>query len=88
MQLGAQVGAISFSKEQEREADLLAAYLLERADYDLDKAGRVFTVLARMDERTEASLFDTHPAGPERIAAWEHAKAEVAASPDKLPAEP
>lgn len=88
MQLGAEVGAISFSKEQEREADLLAAYLLARAGYDLDKAGRLFAVLSRMSDKTQASLFDTHPAGPERVAAWEKAKAEVAASPDQLPLQP
>jgi predicted Zn-dependent protease len=87
-ELGAEVGQLSFSKEQEREADLLAAYLLARAGYDLDKAGRVFAVLSRMSDKTHASLFDTHPAGPERVAAWEKAKAEVAASPDKLPQAP
>jgi predicted Zn-dependent protease len=88
MELGAEIGALSFSKEQEREADLLSAYLLARAGYDLDKAGRLFTVLARMDDKTHASLFDSHPAGPERVAAWEKAKIEVAASPDKLPTRP
>jgi hypothetical protein len=33
-------------------------------------------------------MFDTHPAGPERIAAWEKAIAEVQASPNGLPAAP
>jgi len=87
-ELGAELGQISFSKEQEREADLIAAYLLARAGYDLDKAGRLFAVLSRMSDKTQASLFDTHPAGPERVAAWEKAKAEVAASPDRLPLQP
>lgn len=88
MELGAEIGGISFSKEQEREADLLGAYLLARADYDLVKAGELFVVLARMSNDTRASIFDTHPAGPERIAAWEKAIAEVKASPDGLPIEP
>lgn len=88
MALGSDIGAISFSKEQEREADLLGAYLLSRAEYDLAKAGELFVVLARMSDDTRASMFDTHPAGPERIAAWEKAIAEVQASPNGLPAEP
>jgi predicted Zn-dependent protease len=85
MQLGASIGVLSFSKEEEREADLLSAYLLARADYDLRKAGRVWLVLSKMDGETHASMFDTHPAGPERVAAWEKAIAEVEASPNKLP---
>ena len=87
MRLGASVGVLSFSKEQEREADLLSAYLLARANYDLQKAGRVWVVLSKMDGETHASMFDTHPAGPERVAAWEKAIAEVEASPNKLPQE-
>jgi predicted Zn-dependent protease len=87
MRLGAAVGQISFSKEQEREADLLSAYLLARANYDLEKAGRIFVVLSKMDDKTHASMFDTHPAGPERVAAWEKAIVEVEASPNKLPQE-
>jgi predicted Zn-dependent protease len=85
MQLGAALGAISYSKSQEREADLFAAYILARAKYDLDKAGHVWVVLAKMSDRTHASLLDTHPAGPERLVAWEKAVAEVRSSPDLLP---
>lgn len=85
MQLGASIGAISFSKEQEREADLLAAYLMERAGYDLRKGGRLYEVLASMSDKSRSSWFDTHPAGPERVAAWRKATAEVEASRDLLP---
>jgi predicted Zn-dependent protease len=84
--VGAQIGALSYSKSQEREADLLSAYLLARADYDLHRAGHVWQVLAQLDKKkTKASLFDTHPAGPERMAAWEKAVVEVERSPTKLP---
>ncbi|MFM9841654.1 MAG: M48 family metalloprotease [Dongiaceae bacterium] len=84
--VGAQIGALSYSKSQEREADLLSAYLLARAGYDLRKAGHVWQVLAQLDKKkTKASLFDTHPAGPERMAAWERAIVEVEHSPTKLP---
>ncbi len=85
MNVGAAIGALSYSKSQEREADLLAAYILARAGYDLDRAGEVWVVLAQMDDTTHASLLDTHPAGPERVVAWEKAVAEVRASPDLLP---
>jgi predicted Zn-dependent protease len=87
MQFGAAMGALSFSKEEEREADLLSAYLLARANYDLHRAGRVWVVLSKLDGETHASMFDTHPAGPERVAAWEKAIVEVEASPNKLPQE-
>ena len=84
--VGAMAGQLSFSKDQEREADLLAAYILKRSDYDLHKAGNVFKVLAKLDAGKERStMFDTHPAGPERVAAWEKAIAEVEASPDLFP---
>jgi predicted Zn-dependent protease len=83
--LGALIGMLSFSKEQEREADLLAAYVLARAGIDLERAGGTFEVLAKLDDKTWASWKDTHPAGPERIVAWRKAIAEVEASSDKLP---
>jgi len=84
--LGAGIGALSYSKAEEREADLLSAYLLARADYDLHKAGRVFWVLAQQNKKqVKSTMFDTHPAGPERIAAWEKAIVEVENSPNKLP---
>jgi predicted Zn-dependent protease len=85
MVLGARVGILSFSKEQEREADLLAAYVLARAGYDLRRAGGTFEVLAKLDDKPLASWKNTHPAGAERIVAWRKAVAEVEASSDKLP---
>ncbi len=83
--LGARIGQLTFSKEQEREADLLAAYVLARAGYDLRAAGSTFEVMTRLDEYATSSWKDTHPAGAERIVAWRKAVAEVEASPDKLP---
>ena len=83
---GGRIGMIAFSKEQEREADLLAAYVLGRAGIDLQRAGKTFEVLAKLDDKAVASWKDTHPAGAERIVAWRKAVAEVEASPDKLPA--
>lgn len=85
LEYGGRIGQLSFSKEQEREADLLAAYILARAGIDLDRAGGTFDVLAKLDDKATASWKDTHPAGPERIVAWRKAVAEVRASGDQLP---
>jgi predicted Zn-dependent protease len=85
MSLGARVGILTFSKEQEREADLLAVYVLARGGVDLDRAGGAYDVLAKLDDQVVAGWNDDHPAGPERIVAWRKAVAEVKASRDELP---
>jgi predicted Zn-dependent protease len=85
MQYGGRVGQLTFSKEQEREADLLAVYVLARADFDLERAGRMFEVLAKLDGVAISNWKNTHPMGAERVVAWRKAIAEVEASPDKLP---
>ncbi|TCZ57782.1 M48 family metallopeptidase [Roseicella aquatilis] len=82
---GAGLGRISFSKEQEREADYLAAVTLHRAGYDLSKARNFLVTLGRASSRRETGLLDTHPAGPERLAAWDRAVAEIGVSKGRLP---
>jgi Zn-dependent protease with chaperone function len=69
--LGARIGRIAFSQEQEREADYLAALILHRAGYDLGLARGFLVTMGRISSRTETALFDTHPAGPERLAAFD-----------------
>jgi predicted Zn-dependent protease len=83
--VGAAIGHISFSKEQEREADYLAAVILYRSNMDLDKARGFLVKLARSSGRKETGMLDTHPAGPERLAAWDKAVQEVRASNGALP---
>ena len=83
--LGGAIGGISVSKEQEREADYLAALILYRAGVDLDKARGFLVKLARASGQRETGLLDTHPAGPERIAGWDRAVAEIRASNGRLP---
>ena len=84
--LGASVGRIAYSKADEREADYLAAYITARAGYDLEEAGGIWAKLAGSgSNRATSGLLDTHPAGPERLAAWEIAAREIAASPERLP---
>lgn len=85
MTYGGRIGQLTFSKEQEREADLLAAYVLARAGFDLRRAGRMFEVLAKLDSYALSSWNNTHPMGAERVVAWRKAMAEVEASSDKLP---
>ena len=84
--LGASVGRIAYSKADEREADYLAAYITARAGYDLEETGGIWAKLAGSgSNRATSGLLDTHPAGPERLAAWEIAAREIAASPERLP---
>jgi predicted Zn-dependent protease len=84
-QLGRAVGQISFSKEQEREADYLAALILYRAGVDLDQARGFMVTMARASGKRETGMLDTHPAGPERVAGWDRAVAEIRASNGRLP---
>ena len=82
---GAMVGHLSFSKEQEREADYIAALILYRAGVDLDKARGLLVTMARESGRTQTNMLDSHPVGPERLAAWDRAVAEIRASNGRLP---
>jgi predicted Zn-dependent protease len=82
---GAAIGRLSYSKEQEREADYLAALILYRADVDLDKARGFLVTMARASGQKETGMLDTHPAGPERIAGWDRAVAEIRAANGRLP---
>lgn len=88
MGAGAHIGALSYSKEQEREADLLATYLLSRAQYDLKSAQNVMVILSKFsgDSKLSQSAFlDSHPAGMERVVAWEKAILEIKENSSKLP---
>ena len=84
-QLGARVGHLSFSKEQEREADYMAALILYRAGVDLDKARGLLVNMAARSGVMATTFLDSHPAGPERVAAWDRAVAEIRASNGRLP---
>ncbi len=85
MQLGSGLGVLSYSKEHEREADYIAAYIMARAGYDLHDGRMLWAKLTRQSENYETGLFDTHPSGPDRLAAWDVTVMEVERSPDLLP---
>ncbi|MFO1160411.1 MAG: M48 family metalloprotease [Reyranellaceae bacterium] len=83
--IGGAIGRISFSKEQEREADYLAAVILYRSGVDLDNARGFLVTMAKASGQKETGMLDTHPAGPERIASWDRAVEEIKASNGRLP---
>lgn len=86
-QLGGGAARLVYSQEEEREADYLAAFMVHRAGYDLEQAGRIWIRLAQAAGRPEEpSLLRSHPTGPERLAAWQRTVAEIrAAGPDPMP---
>ena len=81
----AAVGRISYSKEQEREADYIAALILYRSGIDPEKARGFLVTMARASGRKETGMLDSHPAGPERVAGWDQAVAEIRATNGRLP---
>jgi predicted Zn-dependent protease len=85
MEAGSGIGALSYSKEHEREADYIAAYLMTRAGYDLNQGRALWAKLTLASGNYETEMFDTHPSGPDRLAAWDVTTAEVERSPDLLP---
>jgi Zn-dependent protease with chaperone function len=83
--LGGAVGRLAFSREQEREADYLAAVILHRSGADLGRARGFLVTMSRLSARAETGPFDSHPAGPERLAAWDEAMREMARTNGALP---
>jgi predicted Zn-dependent protease len=82
---GSRTAQLAFSKEEEREADYLGAYLVARAGYDLDRTGLVWVRLTRGKPQETAGLLDSHPAGPDRLAVWRQTVEEIRRSPDLMP---
>jgi predicted Zn-dependent protease len=86
-QLGGGAARLVYSQEEEREADYLAAFMVQRAGYDLTQAGQIWVRLAQAaGGPQQPSLLSTHPTGPQRLAAWERTVDEIqAAGPDPMP---
>ena len=80
---GAEVGSWianqSFSRVQEKEADIMAGRLLFNAGYSLTQARSQFIVLAQLGDRkrVRSTFLDTHPVGPERLAHWDMVIASI-----------
>jgi predicted Zn-dependent protease len=82
---GAKAASLTFSKAQEREADYLGAFIAARAGYDLERAGGLWAKMTKLSGDKTTSWFDTHPAGPERLAAWRRTAEEIARDPQAMP---
>lgn len=88
MQVGFEIGKISYSKEQEREADLLSTYLLKHAGYNLNRAQGLMYKMTKINaDKVEghAALASTHPPSSERVVAWEKAIDEIKSNETLLP---
>ena len=77
--LGGTAGRLSYSKEYEREADYVGAYMTDDAGYDLAEARGLYRQLGALagGART-TSIFDSHPASPDRLAGFDVAVQEIA----------
>jgi predicted Zn-dependent protease len=86
-QLGGGAARLAYSQAEESEADYLAAFMVHRAGYDLDKAGQIWIRLAQSAGGPERpSLLSTHPTGPQRLASWQQTVREIRSAPrDAMP---
>lgn len=76
--LGAAVGARAFSQAYELEADMLGAFIAERAGYDPEVGSRIFARREAVKGRDGAmSLWSTHPRSPQRVAIVSKAVEEI-----------
>ena len=62
--IGGRVGRISYSKEQEREADYIAALILYRSGIDPEKARGFLVTMARASGRKETGMLDGRSGRP------------------------
>jgi Zn-dependent protease with chaperone function len=84
---GAYVANHKYAVAQESEADMLAAYILSRSNYSLIRARQTLLNIARMGDstNTRSSFFDSHPAGPERLAQFDTVIQEVLSNVNRAP---
>ncbi len=75
--LGGTAGRLSYSKTYEREADYVGAYIIDHAGYDLADARGLYRVLGGLTGVETTSIFDSHPASPDRLAGFDAAAAEI-----------
>lgn len=65
--VGASVGALMFSVDQEKEADEIALMLLSTANYKLENARVIIIRMARQGGGISSGFLASHPSGPERL---------------------
>ena len=76
--LGANLGALTYSKAYEREADYVGLYILARAGYGLRDAYTMWRKMATVSA-SRGSFLDSHPAFTERLALIRATNDEIAA---------
>jgi predicted Zn-dependent protease len=77
--VGGTTGRLSYSKTYEREADYVGAYIVDHAGYDLAAARGLYRVLGGLSGVDTTSIFDSHPASPDRLAGFDAAAGEIRA---------
>jgi len=77
--VGGATGRLSYSKTYEREADYVGAYIVDHAGYDLAAARGLYRVLGGLSGVKTTSIFDSHPASPDRLAGFDAAVEEIRA---------
>jgi Zn-dependent protease with chaperone function len=88
MQAGGTLGALMFSVDQEKEADYLAARIMSLAGYDLAKSRNMMVKLGKKTKDKETGFFDSHPAGPERLASYDKTLEVVQNEKPSRPSDP
>lgn len=76
-------GSARHAISREMSADYLAAFLLNRAGYELGAAERIWIVFAK--NSSSRGALATHPLSPERLAAWRKTARDIEANPDAMP---
>ena len=78
--VGARIGALSYSVEEENEADYIGAYIMSRAGYDISGAASLFDKFGQLSPRStnDANFGSTHPSTPERGARNDKIREEIA----------
>ena len=66
-QVGAQVGVLSYSAEQERAADRYAYQVISSSGYDVVKARFLLLRMAKISPSITTPFLASHPSGPERL---------------------
>ncbi len=66
-QYGAQGLALKYSRDDEREADLIGLDLAARAGYDPRAGVALWQKMASLNKAQPLEILSTHPAGPERV---------------------
>ena len=71
--VGKAIGQLSYSKDQEQEADYLAAYIMYKSGYSPENARNIFAIFSKIGKGPHGGgkMFSTHPSPAQRLASWD-----------------